>query len=54
MQLGGDLYNTWIMFDHVKHVVGWTTMVCHVYDLAYCKVLTIAIYDMQSVDTKAQ
>jgi hypothetical protein len=42
------------MFGHVKRVDGWTTMACHVYDLAYCKVMTIAICDMQSKDTKVQ
>jgi hypothetical protein len=42
------------MFDHVKHVVGWTIMVCHVYNLAYCKMMTIAICDMWFEDTKAQ
>jgi hypothetical protein len=45
MQLGEDLQNTWIMFDHVKRVVGWTTMACHVYNLAYCKMMTIVICD---------
>ncbi len=44
----------WIMFDHVNRVACWTTMACHVYDLAYCKMMTIAICDMQSEDTKAQ
>jgi hypothetical protein len=29
-------------------------MVCHVYDLVYCKVLTIAVCDMQSEDTETQ
>jgi hypothetical protein len=42
------------MFDHVMRVVGCTTMACHVYDLAYYKVVTIAISDMQSKDTKVQ
>ena len=54
MQPGGDLENTWPMFDHAKHVKEWTTMACHVYDATYCKVMTIAIYDMQSEDTTAQ
>jgi hypothetical protein len=48
MQLGDDLQNAWMMFGHVKHVQGWTTMACHVYDLVYCKVMTIAVCDMQS------
>jgi hypothetical protein len=29
-------------------------MASHVYDLVYCKVLTIAVCDMQSKDTEAQ
>jgi hypothetical protein len=52
MQLRGDLQMVWIMFDHVKHVVGWITMVYHVYDLAYCKVMTIVICDMQYEDSE--
>jgi hypothetical protein len=54
MQPAGDLQNAWIMFDHVKRVVGWMTMVCHVYDLVYCKVLTITICDMQFENIKVQ
>jgi hypothetical protein len=46
MQLGGDLENTWMMFDHVKRVQGWMTMACHVYDPIYYKVMSIAIYNM--------
>jgi hypothetical protein len=54
MQPGGDLENAWLMFDHVKRVQEWTTMVYHVYDATYCKVMTIVICDMQSEDTKVQ
>jgi hypothetical protein len=54
MQPGGDLENAWLMFDHVKRVKEWTTMACHVYDAAYYKVMTIAVCDMQSEDTKVQ
>ncbi len=54
MQLGGDLGNTWIMLDHVKHVTGWTTMACHVHDLAYCKMMTITICDIQYEDIEVQ
>jgi hypothetical protein len=54
MQLNDDLQNAWMMFDHVKHVQGWTTMAYHVYDLVYCKVMMIMVYDMQSKDTKVQ
>ena len=46
--------NSWIMFDHVKHLKDWTTMACHVYDSRYCKVLTIVCCDMQSEDGAAQ
>jgi hypothetical protein len=42
------------MFDHVKHVQRWTTMACHVYDIVYCKVMMIVVYDMQSKDIEAQ
>lgn len=54
MQVGGDLENAWIMFDHVKRVKAWTTMACHVYDSTYCRVMTIAMCDMQSEDAVAQ
>jgi hypothetical protein len=46
MQPIRDLQNIWIMFDHVKRVASWTIMAYHVYDLVYCKVMTIAICDM--------
>ena len=46
MQVGGDLKDAWIMFDHVKHIKHWTTMAYHVYDSAYCRVMTIAVCDM--------
>jgi hypothetical protein len=54
MQSGGDLCIAWMMFDHVKRVKGWTTVACHVYDSSYCRVMTIAICDMQSEDVEAQ
>jgi len=54
MQPHGDLQNCWLTFDHVKRVQEWTTMACHVYNMVYYKVLTIAIYNMQSKSTKAQ
>jgi hypothetical protein len=54
MQCGGDMENSWIMFDHVKRLQDWTTMACHVYDSKHCKVLTIACCDMQSEDARAQ
>ncbi len=37
MQLGGNHQIAWIMFDHVKHVVSWTTLAYHVYDPIHCK-----------------
>jgi len=52
MQPGGDLEHCFLMFDHVKRVKGWTTIACHVYDSGFCKVMTIAVCDMQSEDTK--
>ncbi len=54
MQLVRDLQNAWIMLDHVKHVVRWTCMVCHVYNSAYCKLMTIAICDMHFKDAEVQ
>jgi hypothetical protein len=54
MQFGGDLENAWNMFDHSKCVQGWTTTACHVYNLEYCKILTIIFHDMQSKSIKAQ
>ena len=54
MQSGGDLEHAWIMFDHVKHIINWTTMVCHVYDATYQCIMTIACYDFQSEDKDAQ
>jgi hypothetical protein len=54
MQLGDDLQNVWIMFNHVNRVQRWMTMACHVYDLVYCKVMTITVYDMQFGDIKVQ
>jgi hypothetical protein len=38
----------------MKRVIGWTTMVCHVYDLAHCKLLTIVVCDMQFEDIEVQ
>lgn len=42
------------MFDHIKRVKHWTTMAYHVYDNAYCKVMTIAVCDMKSEDAAVQ
>jgi hypothetical protein len=54
MQPSKDFQNAWIMFNHVKRVAGWKTMVCHVYGPAYCKLMTIAVCDMQPKDMEAQ
>ena len=54
MQAGGDLECAWMIFDHVKRVKEWTTMACHVYNTLYCKVMTIAVCDMQLEDCTAQ
>jgi hypothetical protein len=32
MQVGGNMENSWIIFDHVKRLKDWTTMACHMYD----------------------
>jgi hypothetical protein len=45
MQPGGDLKHAWIVSDHVKRVAKWTTMVCHVYDGTYQRVMTIVCCD---------
>ncbi len=42
------------MFDHVKCVSKWITLVCHVYDLIYYKMMTIEIYDLKLKDTNAK
>ncbi len=54
MQPIGDLQNAWTMFDHVNHITSWVTMACHVYNLAYYKMMTIVIYNMQFKDIKVQ
>jgi hypothetical protein len=54
MQLGGDLQDAWMMFDHMKRVKKWTTMAYHIYDSSYCRVMTIAVCDMQLKDVAAQ
>ena len=53
MQVGNDLQDAWMMFDHIKQVKVWTTMACHVYDSKYCRVMSIVVCDMQSEDTIA-
>jgi hypothetical protein len=50
----GGFQNAWVMFDHVKCVISWTTMACHMYNLTYCKVMTIVVCDMHFEDAKAQ
>ena len=55
MQLGGDLEDAWIIFDHVKRdITNWTTVACHVYDATYQRVMTIACFDFQSEDKDVQ
>jgi len=46
MQLGGDLQNSWLMFDHVKCFQEWTTMACHVYDSVYCSPLQFVMCNL--------
>ena len=45
MQASSNLEYAWIMSDHIKRVNGWTTLVCHVYDSTYQRVMTIACCD---------
>ena len=54
MQPGGDLQYEWVMYDHVKRMVGWTTIGIHVYDPEFWKVVTIAVCDMQCEVQDAQ
>jgi len=54
MQPGGDLEHAWIMSNNVKNVAKWITMVCHVYDGTYQRVMTIACCDFQSEDNDTQ
>jgi hypothetical protein len=54
MQLGGDLKNAWIMFDHFKCIEGALCIGCHIYDLMYCKILTIYFCNIHSKSTEAQ
>lgn len=42
------------MFDHIKHVKGWTTIACHVYNSGYCKVITIEVCNMLLEDIEGQ
>lgn len=42
------------MFDHVKRVKALTTVACYLYDSTYCRVMTIAVCDMESEDIAAQ
>jgi hypothetical protein len=54
MQPERDVQNSWIMFDHVKHIEHWIIMAYHVYDPTYYKVMTITICNMQFENTIAQ
>ena len=54
IQPGGDFQLAWIMFDHVKWVVEWTSLRAHVHDLVFCKVMNICICDMMCEMADAQ
>jgi hypothetical protein len=54
MLLGGGLQIAWIMFDHVKRVKEWMTLIGHVYVPIYCKMMTNVVCDMQFKDTYIQ
>ena len=47
MHVGWDMKNSWKMFDHVKHLKDYTTLMCHVYNSKYSKVLTTICCDIQ-------
>ena len=42
------------MFDHIKKVVGWTSLAAHVYNLIYCKMMAIIVCDMISEMAEAK
>lgn len=52
MQVGGDIENCWLMFDHVKQLTNYTTLVWYVYDNKYCKVLAIVYCDIKFEDVQ--
>jgi len=54
MQLEGDLQNAWMTFNHIRCVKDWSMMACHMYNIEYKKVMTIAICNMQSKDMEVQ
>ena len=54
IQIGGYMENLWIMFNQVKCLKDWTTLMCHIYYSKNCKVLTIAYFDIQSRNGVAQ
>lgn len=45
-QVGGDMQNQWIVFEHVKWLKEWQTMVCRIYDIKCFEVLAIACCNM--------
>jgi len=54
MQAKRDRQNGWMMFHYMRHMDKWSTMACHMYNLQYKKVMTIAIFNMQSKDIRVQ
>ena len=54
VQVGRNMENSWIIFDHVKRLKDWTTLACYVNNSKYYKMLTIVCCDMQSKDGIAQ
>jgi hypothetical protein len=42
-QPNDNLHNAWMMFNHINCVQGWKTMAYHIYDLVYCKFMTIVV-----------
>ena len=52
--MSGGMENSYMMFDHTKHLKDWTTMACHVYNDKYYQMLTIVCCDMQFEDGATQ
>ena len=53
-EVRGNLELAWIMFDHIKRVVGWTSLGAHVYNPVYYKIMTICECDMMCEMADAQ
>lgn len=54
MRPGGELGESWVLFDFVKRMKDWTTMACHVYNPFLQELQTLAICEFKVEDTEAQ